>query len=230
MHCEKLVTHARGLFVHEYGFHAERLPLVWLVALLRTGIVADDSLPAFVVLPDAAAAAERRAASNWSTDFLPGCSIKVSVFPVAAGIAPFPDLFPETPVNLVVAEGLDGFLDQFNGRFDRRRAGRPTLAAHVSALRTGRKMQASVPEAVDFSDGDGRNAKMYGLDNRPLQTCGGMPAGPAPDWREVCGSCRSTAAGRGGTPHMSWDAHEDVKNNHGRRPFLLDSRRGLLAT
>ena len=73
-------------------------------------------------------------------------------------------------------------------------------------------MQMAVPEAISFKEESEETKSMYGLDKENTKIFrAGLPCRPAPFRTGRALSCRSITAAAGN----AWDAHKDLKKNHG---------------
>ncbi|MCH2365147.1 MAG: DUF1501 domain-containing protein, partial [Planctomycetes bacterium] len=195
-----------------------------------------DSLPAFVVMPDARGAPSG-GASSWSNGFLPGEHQGV---PFSSGKQPVRDLFAPKEVS---SDGLAAereLLAYIQNRQLERLGGRDSiLEARVKSYELAARMQVSIPGVSDISGESKRLTDEYGLEGKETR-----------DFARNCILARRLlergvrfvqlfAGGPlGGKPRTSWDGHEDMVGNHTREAKRIDQpvaallkdlrRRGML--
>jgi hypothetical protein len=178
-----------------------------------------DELPAFVVLPDPRGLVNGGTA-NWSNGFLPaehqGTTFNMSAAEPVANLLTPPDTRPAS------REAGMKLLAQFNGDYAARNPGDSSLHARLRAYELAARMQASIPEALDFRGESEGTRRLYGLDD-PI-------VGPSAKnflmaRRLIERGVRFVQVYNGGalgSPRINWDGHEDVKENHDRQAPLLD--------
>ena len=195
-----------------------------------------DELPAFVVLPDPRGLVNGGTA-NWSNGFLPaehqGTTFNMGAADPVANLATPPEIRP------AAREAGMQLLAQLNGEYAVKNPGDSSLHARLRAYELAARMQASIPEALDFRSESEATRRLYGLDNPVV--------GPSAKnflmaRRLIERGVRFVQVYNGGalgSPRINWDGHEDVKENHDRQAPLLDQpcaallkdlrQRGLLA-
>jgi hypothetical protein len=211
-------NHTPALFVLNSGFQFNGYPSLggWLSYGL--GTIADD-LPAFVVLPDGRGE-PNGAASNWTSGFLPAQHQGV-VF--RGGESPVRDLFPAKPVPPAEERDSRAFLETLNGMHLARSGGEGDLAARITSYELAARMQLAVPAVADLSRESDKTKALYGIDRPETADCG----------RRCLLARRLLETGVrfvqvysggpiGGNPRTSWDAHENVKENHGIEAARID--------
>jgi hypothetical protein len=211
-------NHTPALFVLNSGFQFNGYPSLggWLSYGL--GNLADD-LPAFVVLPDGRGDANG-AASNWTSGFLPAQHQGV-VF--RGGPSPVNNLFPTRPIGAKEEQASREFLEKMNGLHLEKAGGEADLAARIKSYELAARMQLAVPAVADLSMETEKTKSLYGF-NRPETA----------DCAKRCLLARRLLE-RGvrfvqiysggpiaGSPRTSWDAHENVKENHGAEALRID--------
>jgi hypothetical protein len=228
-------NHTPALFVQNSGFQFNGYPALggWLSYGL--GRLTDD-LPAFVVLPDGRGE-PNGAASNWTSGFLPAEHQGV-VF--RGGPNPVRDLFPTKPIPPAEEAASRDALAKLNALHLDRTGNDADLAARIRGFEMAARMQSAVPKVADISSEPASVREQYGLDR--------------PETRDMGGRCllARRLLERGvrfvqlysggpiaGSPRTSWDAHEDVKENHSAEALRIDQpvaalladlkRRGMLA-
>jgi hypothetical protein len=211
-------NHTPALFVLNSGFQFNGYPALGSWLSYGLGSVADD-LPAFVVLPDSRGEANG-AASNWTNGFLPAQHQGV-VF--RGGDSPVRDLFPEQPVKADEEKDSRAFLDKLNALHLERAGGEADLAARIKSYELAAKMQLAVPAVADLSKEAAKTKTMYGLDDPTTADCGGRCLLARRLLERGVRFVQIYSGGPiGGNPRTSWDAHENVKENHGVEAARID--------
>jgi hypothetical protein len=211
-------NHTPALFVENSGFQSNGYPSLggWLSYGL--GSLADD-LPAFVVLPDPRGE-PNGAASNWTSGFLPAQHQGV-VF--RSGDSPVRDLFPAQPVSPDEERDSRAFLAKLNGMHQERSGGEADLAARMTSYELAAKMQLAVPAVADLSKESTKTKAAYGLDQRATADCGRQCLLARRLLEKGVRFVQIYSGGPiAGSPRTSWDAHENVKENHGAEALRID--------
>ena len=227
-------NHTPALFFENSGFQFNGFPSLgsWLSYGLGNE---SDELPTFVVLPDHRGG-PNGGASNWSSGFLPAEHQGVSF---QSGPEPVRDLYAPNPRGRGADADIRRFLDRIQQKEETTVVPDPILAARLRSYSLAAKMQLSVPEVADISGESADVQKLYGLDDDRCSEFG-----------RRCLLARRLAE-RGvryiqvysggpiaGSPRASWDAHENVAENHSAEAIRIDKpvaalledchRRGLL--
>jgi hypothetical protein len=195
----------------------------------------NQNLPAFVVIPDPRGAPYSGSA-NWGAGFLPAA---YQGTPFRSTGDPILDLKPSSAAVSPEEERrrLD-LLAQLNQNHAEKVPGNSELSARIASYELAYRMQGCAPEAVDIRGESDETRQLYGLDNPISEPFG-----------KQCLLARRLVE-RGvrfiqlfnGTPDnghfFSWDAHENIVDNHGARALEVDKpiagliqdlkRRGLL--
>ena len=228
-------NHTPALFLSNSGFQANGFPSLgsWLSYGLGN---LSDSLPAFVVLPDARGAPSG-GASSWSNGFLPGEHQGV---PFSSGRQPVRDLFAPGKNSPGSTREEAELLDYIHHRQLARLGGRDSiLDARIKSYELAARMQVSIPGVSDISGESKQLTDEYGLAGDQTR-----------DFARNCILARRLlergvrfvqlfAGGPlGGKPRTSWDGHEDMVGNHSREAKRIDQpvaallkdlrRRGML--
>lgn len=211
-------NHTPALFVANSGFQFNGFPSVG--SWLSHGLGCEsDSLPAYVVLPDGRGD-PNGGASNWTSGFLPAQHQGVVL---QGGAQPVPDLFPAEQVAAGTEAASRSMLQRLNERHLARHPDEPLLTARLRSYELAARMQLSVPEVSDLSSEPAAIRRLYGLDD-PVTD----------DTARRCLLARRllergvrfvqlySGGPIGGRPRSSWDAHEDVKENHGSEAARID--------
>ena len=211
-------NHTPALFVLNSGFQFNGYPALGSWLSYGLGSEADD-LPAFVVLPDGRGDANG-AASNWSSGFLPAQHQGV-VF--RGGDQPVRDLFPEKPIGEGEEKDSRAALDKLNQLHLDRSGGEADLAARMNSYALAAKMQLAVPAVTDLSKEPAKLKTLYGLDDAKTADCGRRCLLARRLLERGVRFVQIYSGGPiAGNPRTSWDAHENVKENHGAEAARID--------
>jgi len=211
-------NHTPALFVQNSGFQFNGYPALGSWLSYGLGSIADD-LPAFVVLPDGRGEANG-AASNWSSGFLPAQHQGV-VF--RGGDSPVRDLFPETPIAAAEEKDSRAFLEKLNALHLERAGNEADLAARIKSYELAAKMQLAVPAVADLSKETAKTKTLYGIDDPITADCGKRCLLARRLLEKGVRFVQIYSGGPiAGSPRTSWDAHENVKENHGAEAVKID--------
>lgn len=219
-------NHMPAMFQENSGFQANGYPSLgsWLSYGLGNE---SDSLPTFVVLPDARSQ-PNGGASNWSSGFLPASHQGV-LFQATGD--PIRDLFAASPLTPAAERAARDLLADINrGHLDRH-PGDDLLGARIRAYELAARMQASVPEVVDMADEPEHVRQAYGLDAKETADCGRRCLLARRLLERGVRFVQVYSGGAfGGTPRHGWDGHEDNRENHAREAGLIDRPVAALIT
>jgi hypothetical protein len=189
----------------------------------------NDSLPAFVVLPDPGGGIKGGPAA-WGNGYLPATYQGTTFRP---GATPVVDLEPQRRVSRAQQLGTLDLLRTLNQRHLELRGAESQLEARIEAYELAYRMQSAAPAAVDFADETAETLSLYGIDEKDTEEFGRRCLLAR---RLVERGVRFVQLYSGDT--NGWDAHLNVAENHGtycRRTdkpvagLLVDlARRGLL--
>jgi len=211
-------NHTPALFVQNSGFQFNGYPALGSWLSYGLGSVADD-LPAFVVLPDGRGEANG-AASNWSSGFLPAQHQGV-VF--RGGDSPVRDLFPEKAIPAAEEKDSRAFLEKLNAAHLERSGNEADLAARIKSYELAAKMQLAVPAVADLSKETAKTKTLYGIDDPITADCGKRCLLARRLLEKGVRFVQIYSGGPiAGSPRTSWDAHENVKENHGAEAVKID--------
>jgi hypothetical protein len=219
-------NHTPALFVLNSGFQFNGYPSLGSWLSYGLGSMADD-LPAFVVLPDGRGD-PNGAAANWSSGFLPAQHQGV-VF--RGGDRPVRDLFPERPVPPAEEKDSRAFLDSLNRMHLDRHGVEADLAARIKSYELAARMQLAVPAVADLSRETARTLALYGLDDPTTRDCGRRCLLARRLLEKGVRFVQIYSGGPiAGAPRTSWDAHENVFENHGAEAARIDRPVAALVT
>jgi hypothetical protein len=189
----------------------------------------NDSLPAFVVLPDPGGGI-KGGPTAWGNGYLPATYQGTTFRP---GATPVVDLRPQSTISARQQLNTLDALRAINRRHDEQRGGDSQLEARIEAYELAYRMQSAAPAAVDFADESAATLASYGIGDKDTDEFGRRCLLAR---RLVERGVRFVQLYSGDT--NGWDAHQDVAQNHGlycRRTdkpvagLLTDlRRRGLL--
>lgn len=211
-------NHTPAMFQQLSGFQTNGFPTMgsWISYGLGNE---SDSLPTFIVLPDARSLPNSGAA-NWTSGFLPAVH-QGTVF--NAGESPVKDLFPKDKRDPEAEKQALSLLEQLNLNHLQSRESNSLLKARLKSYELAARMQLSVPEAVDI-DGEPDHIKnLYGADG-----------GASDDFARRCILTRRllergvrfaqiySGGAFGGNPRHGWDSHENCRVDHQREALMID--------
>jgi len=211
-------NHTPALFVLNSGFQLNGYPSLggWLSYGLGS---LTEELPTFVVLPDGRGEANG-AASNWTSGFLPAQHQGV-VF--RGGEVPVNDLTPARPIDPGAERAARAFLEELNGAHLERVGAESDLTARMRSYELAARMQRAVPAAADLSRESGRTMSAYGLDRPETADCGRRCLLARRLLERGVRFVQVYSGGPiAGNPRTSWDAHENVRENHGTEAARID--------
>lgn len=224
-------NHTPATYMANSGFKTQGFPALGAWLSYGLGSEADD-LPTFVALPDARGLPSS-GANNWSSAFLPARHQGV-VFRTSG--SPILDLAPARPVADRTIRARNVLLAAMNEKHLAEHGGSDALAARMRSYELAARMQLAVPEVTDLGRESAETHALYGT-NRSESA----------DFGRACLLARRLlergvrfvqlwSGGPFGGP--TWDAHDDVPNNHTTESRRIDRpvagllrdlrRRGLL--
>jgi hypothetical protein len=231
----KSSSHTPACFQMNTGYTLNGYPS--LGAWLSYGLGSENAeLPSFVVLPDPRGL-PNGGTNNWSQGFLPARH-QGTAFSTASNKQPIPHLGTPSGISSEKRQAEMRFLAGLNRRFAEQNPGNDELAARISIYELAARMQASIPEVIDFRDETRETQRMYGLDNKQLAPSGKNYLLARRLIERGVRFVQILNGGALGSPRINWDAHEDIKRNHTNQGRMLDQpcaallqdlkRRGLL--
>lgn len=178
----------------------------------------NQNLPAFVVIYDSHGGPFGGPA-NWNSGFLPA-AYQGTVFR-ASGV-PIVDLKPPAEVTPDRQRARLDLLNRLNEMDAANYPGNTELAARISSYELAFRMQSCAPEAVDLTSESPAVKALYGLGNPRTEPFGKQCLIAR---RLVERGVRFVQLYHGGLGVQNvdtWDAHSDVKDNHGRHAAETD--------
>jgi Protein of unknown function (DUF1501) len=219
-------NHTPALMVQNSGFQFAGFPSVGAWASYGLGGLADD-LPAYVVLPDPRGH-PNGGASVWSSGFLPADHQGVLF---GTGDTPVRDLFPKRKLSADTEAESRDLLRAMNATHAARNADEGLLVGRIRSYELAAKMQLSVPAVADLSKETAEMRTLYGLDDKVTAPFGTNCLLARRLLERGVRFVQLFSGGPvAGTPRASWDAHENVKENHTAEAARIDKPvAGLLA-
>jgi uncharacterized protein (DUF1501 family) len=139
------------------------------------------------------------------------------------GDAPVRDLFPETPITPAAERDSRDFLAKLNAAHLERSGHEADLAARIKSYELAAKMQLAVPAVADLSKETAKTKAMYGIDDPVTGDCGKRCLLARRLLEKGVRFVQIYSGGPiAGSPRTSWDAHENVKENHGAEAARID--------
>jgi hypothetical protein len=178
----------------------------------------NQSLPGFVVIYDAHGGPFGGPA-NWSSGFMPA-AYQGTVF--RASDVPIVDLKPPAEITPDQQRSRLDLLMKLNEMDARKYPGNTELAARISSYELAYRMQGCAPEAVDIKSESEPVKKLYGLDDPKTELFGRQCLMAR---RLVERGVRFVQLYHGGLGIQNvdtWDAHENVEDNHRRHAYEVD--------
>ena len=211
-------NHMPAMFQANSGFQPNGFPSLgsWLSYGLGNET---DSLPTFVVLPDARSQ-PNGGASNWSSGFLTATHQGV-LFQNAT--EPIRDLFSAQPIEREAERDALGLLNKINQTHLEKNQGDGLLSARVRAYELAARMQTSVPDATNFTAEPEFIRRSYGIDRPETADCGRRCLLARRLLERGTRFVQIFSGGAfGGKPRHGWDGHEDNRENHQREAAMID--------
>ena len=202
-------AHPTALFQMNTGTILAGAPSVgsWVTYGLGTE---NENLPALVVFSDYRGG-PINGAPNWGNGYMPAAYQGV---PFRTSGPPIVDLKP--PVERTPEEQVKWlrFLERLNEKHREQNPLDSELSARIYSYELAYRMQSSASDAIDISKESAATRKLYGADEEPTQYFG----------RQALMARRLVERGvryvqifsGGGNFEPSWDAHWDLKANHGQ--------------
>jgi len=211
-------NHTPATFLANSGFTMNGYPS--LGAWLSYGLGSEnEDLPAFVVLPDSRGL-PAGGAINWSAGFLPathqGAAFRTNTK------EPIVDLSTPLDVSPAAREASMALLAQMNQEFAEKNPGDTGLAARIRSYELAARMQASVPEVIDFDNESETTRRLYGLDSDASAAFGRNCLLARRLLERGVRFVQIFNGGAFGSPRINWDAHEDLVENHNKQAAVMD--------
>lgn len=219
-------NHTPAQFFENSGFELNGFPSVGSWLSYGLGSIAED-LPAYVVLPDGRGG-PMGGASNWSNGFLPSQHQGVLFH---SGEHPVRDLTPMASISGDADRATRDMIAFLNRKNLESHGSEDVLTARMQSYELAARMQLSVPEVTQI-DGESRETRdLYGVDAPETADMGRRCLlGRRLLERGVRFVQLYSGGPIAGSPRSSWDAHENVLENHTAESLRIDRPvAGLLA-
>lgn len=196
-------NHIPGTFQANTGFRQMGFPA--LGSWLSYGLGSEnDSLPAFVVLPDSRGIPNAAGGSiNWSSGFLPAQHQGVALR--TKGDSPILDLSPPPGVDAIAQADQLELLSQLNEIHLAERTQTDPLSARIRSYELAARMQLAIPEVMNFASETEPMQQLYGLDREECRDVGRNCLAAR---RLIESGVRMVQIWTG--DGVSWDAHDDI--------------------
>jgi len=211
-------NHTPALFFQNSGFEFNGFPSMGSWLSYGLGSSAED-LPAYVVLPDGRGG-PNGGSSNWTHGFLPGQHQGV-VFQASG--PPVRDLRPARDVSQQEDQATWAMVDMLNRGHYKQHSTDDLLAARIQSYALAAKMQMSVPDVADLNQESQKTHNQYGLGNPETSDMGRRCLLGRRLLEKGVRFVQLYSGGPiAGTPRTSWDAHENVLENHAAEARRID--------
>lgn len=211
-------NHTPATFQENTGFRLNGFPVMGAWASYGLGCETDD-LPAYVVLPDPRGM-PAGSTINWSNGFLPARHQGVALRTKGPAID---DLVPAKPIDGQTERDSRDLLAALNQKHLDDRGGNDLLAARLRSYELAAKMQLAVPVVTDLSRETPAMHKLYGIDRPETADFGRSCLMARRLLEQGVRFVQLFSGGSFGSPRINWDAHEDVKSNHGQEALRVDA-------
>ncbi len=202
-------NHSPALFMANTGTTRMGRPCVgsWVTYGLGSE---NQNLPAFVVMSDPLnRGLPKGRSANWSSGFLPGVFQGTWVRPQGA---PIPNLKRPADQTLEQQRRQLDFIRQQNAEHAQRHAAELDLDARLESFELAFRMQSEAPECFELDKEPAAVHALYGTDD---ERCAHFARQCLLARRMVERGVRFVQIYSGGTANdRSWDAHDDVRENH----------------
>ncbi|MEO1980707.1 MAG: DUF1501 domain-containing protein, partial [Fuerstiella sp.] len=206
----KSANHTPALFLANSGFEFNGFPSMGSWISYGMGLE-NESLPAYVVLNDERGA-PNTGASTWGSAFLPSNHQGVVL---RGGEQPVRDLFPGRNLSAETDAATRQFVQAVNQQHVDRTGLDAVLLARLKSYELAAKMQTSIPEVSSFVDESAATQDSYGIHDQPTADMGRRCLLGRRLLEQGVRFVQLFSGGPiAGSPRASWDAHENVKENH----------------
>jgi hypothetical protein len=211
-------NHTPATFQMNSGFTLNGFPCMgsWLNYGLGT---LDESLPAFVVLPDPRGL-PAGGSINWTSGFLPA-KYQGIAFKTGKGEA-ISDLNTPSTVSARDRERQMQFLHDLNSDFAEDHPGEDAFHARLKSYELAARMQMSIPDATDISREPRHIQELYGVDDATNKGFGRNCLLARRLLERGVRFVQLFNGGAFGSPRINWDGHENLKENHLNQAATVD--------
>ncbi|MFN3150309.1 DUF1501 domain-containing protein [Bremerella sp.] len=206
----KSANHTPALFLANNGFEFNGFPSMGSWISYGMGLE-NESLPAYVVLNDERGA-PNTGASTWSSAFLPSSHQGVVL---RGGQQPVRDLFPSHALSPEADAATRQFIQAVNQQHVERTGLDQALTARLKSYELAAKMQTSIPAVSSFANETMATQEAYGIHQEQTADMGRRCLLGRRLLEQGVRFVQLFSGGPvAGSPRASWDAHENVKDNH----------------
>ena len=186
----------------------------------------NQSLPAFVVIYDYHGG-PLGGPANWSAGYMPA-AYQATVLRATGD--PIIDLRPPAEVSPEQQRDRLDLLARLNELDLKKYPGSSELAARISSYELAYRMQGCAPEAVDVNSESEATRKLYGLDEKITEPFGRQCLMARRLVERGVRFVQLYHGGMGQQNRDTWDAHDDIKDNHSRHAAEVDRPISALLT
>jgi len=214
----KTNNHTPATFQMNSGFTMNGFPSMgsWLSYGLGTET---EDLPSFVVLPDSRGL-PAGGSINWTSGFLPARHQGVAFRTNSQALVH--DLSPEPDLGTADRRKDLALLNEINQDFAANHPGDGEFAARLRSYELAARMQASIPEATDFSQEPAHIRRMYGLEESKTAPFGRNCLMARRLLERGVRFVQIFNGGAFGSPRINWDGHENLVENHNNQAATMD--------
>jgi hypothetical protein len=213
-------VHGPATFMQTTGFVLPGFPSMGSWVSYGLGSMT-DSLPTFVVLPDARGFGPG-GPKNWGAGFLPSNHQGTLIRP--AEKKPISDLFPPEGEFVTPENDTEGYavLDRLNRDHLASREGDSRLEARIQSYEMAAKLQVSAPEVMDLKGESPAIRKLYGLDNPVTEDFGRNCLVARRMLERGVRFVQVWSGADNAFPRRNWDSHENLEKDHGEMAAGMD--------
>lgn len=211
-------NHTPALFMANSGFQFNGYPSTgsWLSYGLGT---LNETLPDFVVLADGRGQ-PNGGSSNWSSGFLPARHQGVEL---KSGRTPARDLFPPSSIGRGEDAATVELVDFLNQQHLAAVGEDAMLIDRIRSYELAARMQLSLPDACDLTGETATTLRNYGIEDPDTHDMGTRCLLGRRLLEQGVRFVQVYSGGPiAGSPRSSWDAHENVRENHSVEARKID--------
>lgn len=178
----------------------------------------NQSLPAFVVIYDYRGG-PLGGPANWSAGYMPA-AYQATVFRSSG--QPIVDLLPPSSISPEQQRDRLDLLGKLNEMDLKNYPGSSELSARISSYELAYRMQGCAPEAVDVARESEATRKLYGLDEKITEPFGRQCLMARRLVERGVRFVQLYHGGMGQQNRDTWDAHDNIKDNHTQHAAEVD--------
>ena len=206
----KSANHTPALFLANSGFEFNGFPSMGSWISYGMGLE-NESLPAYVVLNDERGA-PNTGESTWASAFLPSNHQGVVL---RGGKQPVRDLFPALPIDAKTDAATREFILAINQQHQERTGADTAMRDRLKSYELAAQMQTSIPQVSSFAEETSATQDLYGINDKQTADMGKRCLLGRRLLEQGVRFIQLFSGGPvAGSPRASWDAHENVKENH----------------